>query len=126
MSHSARSHNVVLKITVPKRTGRKRKRGSDGSWIGDVETGNANGLVGKETTRKGDPAIESFARHDHPNVLKRKLQDTADRYEVRAVGVIKHTHRFRGLADFSWDPSNSAFARGYVDKVLSQDGKTSS
>ncbi|KLO96500.1 hypothetical protein CEK26_006918 [Fusarium fujikuroi] len=26
MSHNARSHNVVLKITVPKRTGRKRKR----------------------------------------------------------------------------------------------------
>lgn len=28
-SHNAASHNVIVKVTVPKRTGRKRKRGTD-------------------------------------------------------------------------------------------------
>ncbi|KAH8908982.1 hypothetical protein BR93DRAFT_977074 [Coniochaeta sp. PMI_546] len=31
-SHNAASHNVIVKVTVPKRTGRKRKRGSDGPF----------------------------------------------------------------------------------------------
>ena len=28
-SHNAASHNVIIKVTVPSRTGRKRKRGTD-------------------------------------------------------------------------------------------------
>ncbi|KAJ4148589.1 hypothetical protein LMH87_003053 [Akanthomyces muscarius] len=108
MSHNAASHNVVLKITVPKRTGRKRKRGSSGPWEGDQEIRDAGQAS----------SICSIARQDEPKVLKRKLQDNVGRYKVDAVGVVNHTHRFRGLADFYWDLSTSSFTNRYVDQVL--------
>ena len=120
MSHNAESNNVVLKVTVPKRTGRKRKRGSDGPWQGDVEIGDAT-----DATSRADQ-VQSVARLDDPKILRRKLEDNVDKYKVEAVGVIKHTHRFRGLADFHWDMSSSSFANRYVNQVLPGDGKTHS
>lgn len=115
MSHNARSHNVVLKVTVPKRTGRKRKRGTDGPWEGDVEVADAE-------TEPPKDEVSSYARLDDPKVLRRKMADNVDKYQVEAVGVIKNTHRFRGLADFYWDMPKSAFAQRYVDQVLPGDG----
>ncbi|KAK5993941.1 Transcription factor tau subunit sfc1 [Cladobotryum mycophilum] len=115
MSHNARTHNVVLKITVPKRTGRKRKRGTDGPWQGDVEVGDA------ETASTPKDTICSIARLDEPSLLRRKMADNIDKYGVEAVGIIKHTHRFRGLADFYWDMSTSSFAQRFVDQVLPGD-----
>ncbi|PCD41378.1 hypothetical protein AU210_003933 [Fusarium oxysporum f. sp. radicis-cucumerinum] len=115
MSHNARSHNVVLKITVPKRTGRKRKRGTDGPWEGDVEINDA------EDQPQENDRVSSHARLDDPKVLRRTMADNVDKYQVEAVGVIRNTHRFRGLADFYWDMSKSSFAQQYVDKVLPGD-----
>ncbi|KAK2677068.1 hypothetical protein RAB80_005808 [Fusarium oxysporum f. sp. vasinfectum] len=115
MSHNARSHNVVLKITVPKRTGRKRKRGTDGPWEGDVEINDA------EDQPQENDRVSSYARLDDPKVLRRTMADNVDKYQVEAVGVIRNTHRFRGLADFYWDMSKSSFAQQYVDKVLPGD-----
>ncbi|KAJ4307999.1 tau 95 subunit of transcription factor TFIIIC [Fusarium piperis] len=114
MSHNARSHNVVLKVTVPKRTGRKRKRGTDGPWEGDIEVADAE-------TEPPEDEVSSYARLDDPKVLRRKMADNVDKYQVEAVGVIKNTHRFRGLADFYWDMPKSAFAQRYVDQVLPGD-----
>ncbi|KAJ3482169.1 hypothetical protein NLG97_g7639 [Lecanicillium saksenae] len=111
MSHNSASHNVVLKIMVPKRTGRKRKRGSSGPWEGDQDIRDADQAS----------SVCSIARQDEPKILKRKLQDNVGRYKVDAVGIINHTHRFRGLADFYWDMSTSSFANRYVDQVLSGD-----
>lgn len=116
MSHNARTHNVVLKVTVPKRTGRKRKRGSNGPWQGDLEVSNAES--------EGSEQVCSRARQDEPKVLRRKLAENVGKYDVEAVGLVKHTHRFRGLADFYWDISGrSDFARRYCDQVLPGDGK---
>ncbi|KAM5381093.1 hypothetical protein ACJZ2D_003009 [Fusarium nematophilum] len=111
MSHNARSHNVVLKVTVPKRTGRKRKRGTDEPWEGDVE------LTDAEAHPTPREEVESYARRDDPKVLRRTLEDNVNKYQVEAVGVIKNTHRFRGLADFYWDMSKSSFAQRYVDQI---------
>lgn len=111
MSHNAASHNVVLKIILPKRTGRKRKRGSSTTWEGDEEICDAD---------QANPVC-SIARQDEPKVLKRKLQDNVGRYKVDAVGVINHTHRFRGFADFYWDMSTSSFTNRYIDQVFSGD-----
>ena len=119
MSHNARSHNVVLKVTVPKRTGRKRKRGSNGPWLSDVDL--------RDTPIAGPPRtsqeyrqneVHSIARLDEPKSLRRKLEDNLGKYQVEAVGLIKHTHRFRALADFHWDMNKSPFAQRYVEQVL--------
>ncbi|KAI5461616.1 RNA polymerase III transcription factor IIIC subunit-domain-containing protein [Mariannaea sp. PMI_226] len=115
MSHNAKSHNVVLKITVPKRTGRKRKRGTDGPWEGDIE------VAEPEAQASGEHKVHSRSRLDDPTVLRRKLQDNAENYQVEPVGLIKHTHRFRGLADFYWHMPKSSFAQRYVDQVLPGD-----
>lgn len=117
MSHNARTHNVVLKVTVPKRTGRKRKRGSDGPWQGDVE------IPDVAAASEGKEQVASVGRQDEPKVLRKKLADNVGKYEVEAVGVVRHTHRFRGLADFYWDMSKrSEFAQRYVDQALPGDG----
>ncbi|UKZ72743.1 hypothetical protein TrVFT333_000377 [Trichoderma virens FT-333] len=100
-------------VTVPKRTGRKRKRGTDGPWQGDVE------LQGADTSPSEN--VRSIARLDDPRLLRRKLEDNVDKYHVEAVGLIKHTHRFRGLADFYWDMDKSSFAQRFVDQVLPGD-----
>lgn len=118
MSHNARSHDVVLKVTVPKRTGRKRKRGTNGPWEGDVEA------TGAEDQPPMNEGVASYARLDDPKVLRRKLEDNVDDYHVEAVGIIRNTHRFRGLSDFYWDMTKSSFAQRYVDQVLPGDGKS--
>jgi hypothetical protein len=77
LSYNAPTHNLVLKVTVPKRTGRKRKKGSDEPFreAGDNPT-------------------------DGPRVLRRKLADNADEYSVKIVGMIQNTHRYRGKPVF--------------------------
>ena len=119
MSHNARSHNVLLKVTLPKRTGRKRKRGTDDPWQGNADTGAETRVDGLS----GAPEICSNARQDDPRVLRRKLVDNAERYSVEAVGIVKQTHRFRGFSDFLWDMSRSDFTRRYVDEVLPGDSE---
>ncbi|SPN98967.1 uncharacterized protein DNG_02006 [Cephalotrichum gorgonifer] len=109
VSHNASTHNVLLKVTVPKRTGRKKKRGTAGPW-----------QVDPAPTGDGEQ-VASLNRADHPKVLLRKLQDNVDKYTVETTGVIKHTHRYRGLMDFQVDLGKSEFATNFVDKILSGD-----
>ncbi|KXH69541.1 hypothetical protein CSAL01_09210 [Colletotrichum salicis] len=115
MSHSATSHNVVLKVTVPKRTGRKRKRGTDGLWEGEVDM--------RDVPRASPTAeaIYSRSRLDNPKLLRRKMRDNIDSYGVEAVGVIKHTHRFRGMADFHWGLEQSPFISRFMNQVMPGD-----
>jgi general transcription factor 3C polypeptide 5 (transcription factor C subunit 1) len=115
MSHNAMSHNVVLQISVPKRTGRRRKKGSNGPWEQCTDTSAA-------TSTRSREQVQSISRLDEPRVLRRKLQDNVGKYQVEAVGIIKHTHRFRALADFYWDMNRSDFAQRYALQVLPGDG----
>ena len=79
--------NVVLKVTVPKRTGRKRKKGSLGPYAETLEEGidthssrvKVQPGVGRETT-----------------ALVRAMRDNPTKYEIEGIGAITHTHRFRG------------------------------
>ncbi|KXX72957.1 Transcription factor tau subunit sfc1 [Madurella mycetomatis] len=114
-SHNALTHNVVLKITVPKRTGRKRKRGSDGPWEGEIEPA-ASGEDGLTS-----PSVFSRDRHDAPRLLRRKLQDNVGKYQVEPIGIINNTHRYRGLADFQYALGESKFMSKFVEKVLPGD-----
>lgn len=116
MSHNAESHNVVLRITVPKKTGRKRKKGSNGPWQGDTVADDVD-------PSQNSSNISSRSRLDDPVKLRKQLEDNIGKYQVQAVGTIKHTHRFRGLADFTWDMGRSDFAQRYAEQVLPGEGK---
>ncbi|KAF3770984.1 hypothetical protein M406DRAFT_226956, partial [Cryphonectria parasitica EP155] len=115
MSHYAPSHNVVFKITVPRRTGRKRKRGSDEPWQGDVDE------LTEGLDKSSSPAFRSKAQLDEPKSLRRKLQDNAGKYQAEAVGIIKHTHRYRGMVDFNYSMKNNAFMNNFTEKIMSGD-----
>lgn len=72
------SNNVLLKVTVPKRTGRKRKLGSNEPFL-DAPEPEASGLPRRTA---GD--------------LLRSLSDNPSKYQIEPVGSIDHTHVFRG------------------------------
>lgn len=80
---------------MPKRTGRKRKRGSQDPF---VSTNNIPEFTTQEVeVEKGQSAsLQSHSRLDNPNDLLRKLKDNAGRYQIEPVGNIEQTHRFRG------------------------------
>ncbi|KAI9886982.1 MAG: tau 95 subunit of transcription factor TFIIIC [Watsoniomyces obsoletus] len=95
------SNDVLLKITVPRRTGRKRKRGSLGPYEGTTTANNV-----------GTSTVPSLARQDDPRYLLRSMRDNVTRYKVEAVGMVRKTYRFRDMADFQFStPENSFFKK---------------
>ena len=75
------TQNVLIKVAVPKRTGRKRKRGSSGPF---------------EEVMSNERPSRSITAPD----LLRRLRDNSDTCALQPVGVIQDTHRFRNLPDF--------------------------
>ncbi|KAK7555190.1 RNA polymerase III transcription factor IIIC subunit-domain-containing protein [Phyllosticta citricarpa] len=98
MSNFVKTRNILIKVTVPKRTGRKRKRGSDDPWIDDP--------------RPHDAA------HTDPLLLLQSLRDNPDNYSVQAVGINHETHRFRSLPDFQYATSQLPLAQTLRDTIL--------
>lgn len=80
-STGVRSQNILIKVTLPKRTGRKRKRGSNEPYVESSTGENDTG-----TTTATD--------------LVRRVRDNADRYTIEPMGIISNTHRFQTLPDF--------------------------
>lgn len=120
-SISCPSNNVLLKVTVPKRTGRKRKRGSD------------------EPFTEAIPEDESPTRQTSKDLL-RSLQDNASKYRIEAVGKVERTHLFRGmdrfilnisrsnltilgLPDFMWSSTRSSFTNQFSQHITPYDCK---
>ena len=102
-SKSIKTDNVLLKVTVPKRTGRKRKRGSNGPFKKDPDW-NSNAplpIDGRE--------------------LLRILQDHPDNHSITALGSITGTHRFRQLPDYQWTTSSDTMMEHIRDTLLSGD-----
>jgi general transcription factor 3C polypeptide 5 (transcription factor C subunit 1) len=92
LSHNSPTNNVLLKITVPKRTGRKRKRGSQDPYTDDGEPV----LSPEEDDGAAEANLSSQSRLDHPPTILRKLKDNVSKYKIEAVAEIRQTHRFRG------------------------------
>ena len=76
------TNNILLKVTVPKRIGLKRKRGVDGRSPEGLETGVLRERVA--------PVIKDA------QYLFRSLYDNSKSYQVEAIGTVNQTHRFRG------------------------------
>lgn len=78
-SYELDASNVVLKVHVPRLTGRKRKRGSDGSFS------QSQNVVGEEL-RENDAKKISKALYDNPGT-----------YSFQIIGIVDKIHRFRGM-----------------------------
>lgn len=90
MSNFIKTQNLLLRVSVPKRTGRKRKRGSDDPWV-------------------EDPGAND-APHADPQILLQSLRDNPDSYSIRPVGLAHENHRFRQLPDFQYATSTLPLA----------------
>lgn len=82
-STSSPSNNILLKVTVPKRTGRKRRKGTDEPFTGPDSTSDA---------AASGSALPRRSAED----LRRSLEDNVGRYQVETVGMVGRTHVFRG------------------------------
>ncbi|MCJ1439035.1 tau 95 subunit of transcription factor TFIIIC [Xylographa pallens] len=115
-SGNVHTNSILLYITVPKRTGRKRKRGSvegydDVKGVGASQLfsgGFANGVSQGEATFPASNADRLF----------RSLTDNTQKYVVETVGTIDQTHRFRGMPDFVYSTANNSFVQKTRDHIL--------
>lgn len=95
LSYNAATSSVVLKITVPRRTGRKRKRGSQDPYI--FSNDDAEQTVQENPNEDGETKhVASRFGKDHPFQILKALKDNPGRFDVEAVAEVDYTHRFRG------------------------------
>ncbi|EEP79109.1 predicted protein [Uncinocarpus reesii 1704] len=92
-STSKPANNMLLKVTVPKRTGRKRKRRSQEPYRDDAAS----------RPTDSPPAAGSCDAKQ----LLRRLRDNADCYDIEVVGKVERVHVFRNekLKNFELDMS---------------------
>ncbi|KAL8736624.1 MAG: hypothetical protein Q9181_002301 [Wetmoreana brouardii] len=103
-SFNTKTSNLCLKVTVPKRTGRKRKRGSEGEWQKAVDI------------RSAKPRL--LSEPQDARRLVRSLRDNIRTYRVQPLGSIGQTHRFRRLPDFVWSAEASPFVAKLREHIL--------
>ncbi|KAJ5641954.1 RNA polymerase III transcription factor subunit [Penicillium lividum] len=96
------TNNILLQVTVPKRTGRKRKRGSDEPFTGAPQD-----------------ALDSQRRTSKE--LMRSLRENPSQYNIQPVGKIERTHVFRGMPDFVYSTTSSVFAQKFRDYIVPYD-----
>lgn len=112
---NVRSQNVLLKVSVPKRTGRKRKRGSDEPFAFPNEEGPTDShMNGSQRAHSADSRAQT---------LIKTLQDNPSSYTITPVGTIKQTYRFRNLPDFQYASSTSPLMTNVASTILTADYK---
>ncbi|KAK5134773.1 hypothetical protein LTR08_006148 [Meristemomyces frigidus] len=98
-SKGIETNNLLLKVTLPKRTGRKRKRGSNDPFT----VASPSRLHGK-TIRTPE--------------LLRRLRDNENAYSIQPIGVIHETHRFRDQVDYQMHTSDFPIMTEVRDHAL--------
>lgn len=78
-SKSATTSNIVLRITVPRRTGRKRKRGSTEPFS-DVGS------------------VDDLQKSQDVTFMMKSLADNPQTSKIEALGIVQESHRFRGMS----------------------------
>ncbi|KAH8805962.1 RNA polymerase III transcription factor IIIC subunit-domain-containing protein [Xylogone sp. PMI_703] len=116
LSHNAPTSNLLLKITVPKRTGRKRKRGSQDPFDFHDEGGSA--MPSAHALSEGTGSLYSHSRLDRPARILQSLRDNVGDYKIEPVAEIERTHRFRALADFNQSTVHGPFMAKFRDTVF--------
>ena len=93
-------NNVLLRVVLPKRTGRKRKRGSTDPFTddGQVVDQNERPLTGPE--------------------LLERIRDNQQDYTIEPMGVMHETHRFHSLPDFQMQAGNVPIFQQIANNLL--------
>jgi general transcription factor 3C polypeptide 5 (transcription factor C subunit 1) len=107
VSSAIETRNVLVKVSLPKRTGRKRKRGSDQPFAHHPN----DATIGNNEDNKINSSITA------PDFLRR-LKDNPTAYTIQPIGTINETHRFRNLPDFQMIASDNAMMRELAAHAL--------
>ena len=99
VANKKQANNVLLRIAVPKRTGRKRKRGSNDPWDEDLTV----------TSPKKDASYLVHSMHDNP-----------DSYTVKALAGISSMHLWRNMPDLVYSTSQNTLLQDVKSKIMSQ------
>ena len=97
LSVNCQTNNVLLKVTVPKRTGRKRKRGTTDPFVEDLN----------------EPPAKKSA-----NYLLESLRANKNTYQIEPIASVPIMHIFRTMPDFAYSTSHSQYLNQFRDKVL--------
>jgi general transcription factor 3C polypeptide 5 (transcription factor C subunit 1) len=109
-SRQVEVNQILLEVTVPKWTGRKRKRGSSGPFLSEAEL--------QDGTSKGTSSIVSTPK---AATILRALRDNPSNYTVAAVGHIKESHRFRSIPDYQYAHSTNTLMTRMREKLMTDD-----
>ena len=93
------TQNVLVKVTVPKWTGRKRKRGSDEPFA-------------------PAPLSELSNKSIKAPDLLRRLRSNEESYSIKPVGIIEETHKFRSQPDFQMHTSDVPIMAALRDHAM--------
>lgn len=88
-AHKLATNDIVFKVTVPKRTGLKRRKGASGPYHEGLED-----IV--------DTKVVKDTRY-----MLRSLRDNVSKYTVQPVGSVNQTHRFRSIQCYLIPPKPS-------------------
>ncbi|EXJ60875.1 hypothetical protein A1O7_05028 [Cladophialophora yegresii CBS 114405] len=100
VSYNKKTNNLLLRVIVPKRTGRRKKRGSSEDF-----SGNSPGLSSRKDVK----------------YLLRSLNDNAQHRQLEIVGQIHSTHVWRTVPDFVYTSKGSMFLKEVCTKILPRD-----
>lgn len=93
------ANNVLLRISLPTRTGRKRKRGTNDPWIEDPVTA---------------------APKKDANYLVNAMADNVNAYNVTALSTIPSMQMWRSMPDFVYSTSHIQMLQNAKETLLSQ------
>lgn len=96
---SIKTSNVVLQVTVPKRTGLKRRRGELNPYHADMDQLSSSSL--------GPELVQTRDHLKSVDYLLRSLRDNAERYKAEPIGSVQITHRFRRIVSYLLRPCDS-------------------
>lgn len=85
-AHKLATNDIVFKVTIPKRTGLKRRKGASGPYHEGLEDIDDTKIV-KDT-----------------RYMLRSLRDNVSNYTVQPVGSVNQTHRFRSIQFYLLPP----------------------
>lgn len=92
-SSCIQTSNVVLQVTVPRRTGLKRRRGALNPYH--------EGMDQMRSSLSSSTPLQNHCPLKSVDYLLRSLRDNVERYKVEPIGSVQLTHRFRSIASFS-------------------------
>ncbi|KAF2841279.1 hypothetical protein M501DRAFT_1055417 [Patellaria atrata CBS 101060] len=110
LSSFVKTQNLLIKVTVPKRTGRKRKRGCSDPFKFHEE-------VDGEKSESSEGKSEQIASRlkKKPQDLLRSMRDNPDSYKIQPVGTMEETHKFRSLPDYQYSITHNRTAQDFQE-----------